>query len=87
MTKRRFLYGQPVSMRLSFDGLYPLARHVMLQDPLSGSLFAFIKRCATQIEVLYFDRTGLSAGQTVSNKAGWLATEPMWPAAKWTGRA
>lgn len=52
---RVFLYGHPVSMRLSFDGLYALARH---EDPLSGNLFAFINRRATQIKVLYFDRTG-----------------------------
>ena len=48
-----------VSMRLSFDGLYALARHRMQQDPLSGHLFAFINRRATQIKVLYFDRSGL----------------------------
>jgi transposase len=56
---RVFLYGQPTSMRLSFDGLYALARHSMQQDPLSGNLFAFINRRATQVKVLYFDRTGL----------------------------
>ncbi len=56
---RVFLYGQPVSMRLSFDGLYAQARHAMLQDPLSGNLFTFINRRATQIKVLHFDRTGL----------------------------
>ena len=56
---RVFLYGEPVSMRLSFDGLYALARHRMQQDPLSGNLFAFINGRATQIKVLYFDRTGL----------------------------
>jgi len=55
---RVFLYGEPVSMRLSYDGLYALARHRMQQDPLSGNLFAFINRRATQIKVLYFDRTG-----------------------------
>jgi transposase len=55
---RVYLYGQPVNMRLSFDGLYALARHRMEQDPLSGHLFAFINRKATQIKVLYFDRTG-----------------------------
>jgi len=31
----------------------------MREDPLSGHLFAFINRRATQIKVLYFDRTGL----------------------------
>lgn len=34
---RVFLNGHPVSMRLSFDGLYALASHVMLQDPLSDN--------------------------------------------------
>lgn len=53
-----FVYGKPVSMRLSFDGLYALARHGLEQDPLTGNLFAFINRRATQIKVLYFDRSG-----------------------------
>jgi len=56
---RVFLYGEPVSMRLWFDGLYALARHSMQQDPLSGHLFTFINGRATQVKVLYFDRTGL----------------------------
>ena len=55
---RVFLYGAPVNMRLSFDGLSALARHRMQEDPLSGHLFAFINRRATQIKVLYFDRSG-----------------------------
>jgi transposase len=55
---RVFVYGEPASMRLSFDGLYALTRHRMHQDPLSGNLFAFINRRATQIKVLYFDRSG-----------------------------
>jgi transposase len=45
-------------MRLSYDGLYALAKHTMRQDPLSGNLFAFINRRANQIKVLYFDRSG-----------------------------
>ena len=71
---RVFLYGEPVNLRLSFDGLYALTRHVMQQDPLSGHLFAFINRRATQIKVLYFDRSGLCVwakrleqGQLISN--------------------
>jgi transposase len=55
---RVFVYGKPVSMRLSYDGLYALARHTMQQNPLSGNLFAFINRRANQIKVLYFDRSG-----------------------------
>lgn len=56
---RIFLYGQPVNMRLSFDGLYAITKNVLQQDPLSGHLFAFINRRGNQIKILYFDRTGL----------------------------
>ena len=55
---RVFLYGQPVDMRRSFDGLYAIARHGMGQDPMLGQLFAFVNRRATQIKVLYWDRNG-----------------------------
>jgi transposase len=55
---RVHLYGQPVDMRKSFDGLYALTRHGLKQDPLSGHLFVFINRRATQMKVLYWDRTG-----------------------------
>lgn len=71
---RVFVYGRPVSMRLSYDGLYALAKHTMRQDPLSGNLFAFINRRANQIKVLYFDRSGwcvwakrLEQGRLLSN--------------------
>jgi transposase len=55
---RVWLYGEPVDMRKSFDGLYALARHGLKQDPLQGALFAFVNRRGTQIKVLYFDRSG-----------------------------
>ena len=68
------LYGQPVDMRKSFDGLSALAAHAMGLDPLSGALFVFIYRRATQIKVLYFDRSGycvwakrLEAGRFISD--------------------
>lgn len=71
---RVFLYGQPVDMRRSFDGLYAIVRHGMQQDPLQGHLFAFINRRATQIRILYFDRSGwciwakrLEAGRYLSD--------------------
>jgi transposase len=71
---RVFLYGQPVDMRRSFDGLYAIARHGMQADPLAGHLFAFINRRATQIRVLYWDRSGwcmwakrLEQGRYLSN--------------------
>lgn len=56
---RVYLYGQPVDMRRSYDGLYALAKNAMGLDPLSGHLFAFINRRGTQIKILYFDRSGL----------------------------
>jgi transposase len=36
---RVHLYGQPVDMRKSFDGLYALTRQGLGLDPLSGRLF------------------------------------------------
>lgn len=55
---RVHVYGQPVDMRKSFDGLYALTRQRLGADPLSGDLYVFINRRATQIKVLYWDRTG-----------------------------
>jgi transposase len=52
------VYGRPVDMRKSYDGLYALTRQELGQDPLSGRLFVFINRRATQMKVLYWDRTG-----------------------------
>jgi transposase len=55
---RVHVYGRPVDMRKSFDGLYALTRQQLGQDPLSGRLFVFINRRATQMKVLYWDRSG-----------------------------
>ena len=55
---RVHLYGRPVDMRRSFDGLSALTAHALGQDPMSGALFVFINRRATQMKVLYWDRTG-----------------------------
>jgi transposase len=84
---RVHLYGRPVDMRRSFDGLYALTRQELGEDPMSGRLFAFINRRATQMKVLYWDRTGfcvwakrLERGRFVSNW-GRMATQEM----DWTG--
>lgn len=84
---RVHLYGRPVDMRKSYDGLYALTRHELGQDPLSGRLFVFINRRATQIKVLYWDRTGfclwakrLEQGRFLSNW-GKIGTQEM----DWTG--
>jgi len=71
---RVHVYGQPVDMRKSYDGLYAVTRQGLGQDPLSGHLFVFINRRATQMKVLYWDRTGfcvwakrLEAGRFLSD--------------------
>ena len=86
---RVFVYGRPVSMRLSYDGLYALAKHTMQQDPLSGNLFAFINRRANQIKVLYFDRSGwcvwakrLERGRLLSNWDAVTTREMDWTGLK-----
>jgi transposase len=55
---RVFVYGEPVDMRCSFDGLSALARNVMRRNPMSGHLFAFINRRNSMIKVLWWDRSG-----------------------------
>ncbi len=84
---RVHLYGRPVDMRRSFDGLYALTRNELGQDPMSGGLYAFINRRGTQIKVLYFDRSGfcvwtkrLEEGRFVSDW-GRVSTRQM----DWTG--
>lgn len=83
------LYGAPVDMRKSFDGLSALAMHGMGQNPLSGQLFVFINRRATQIKVLYFDRSGfcvwakrLEAGRFLSDWRVVRSREMDWTALK-----
>ena len=56
-------------MRKSYDGLYALARQSFETDPLAGHLFVFANRRATQIKVLYFDRSGWCLwGKRLENK-------------------
>jgi transposase len=55
---RVFLHERPVDMRRSFTGLTALVKHVLQEDPLSGSLFVFINRRGNYLKALYWDRTG-----------------------------
>jgi transposase len=50
-TLRVYVYGQPVDMRKSFDGLYALVRHRLALDPLSGGMFVFVNRRGSQLSV------------------------------------
>jgi transposase len=71
---RVYLYGQPVDMRKSFDGLYAIARSAFTTDATGGDLYVFVNRRGAQIRVLYFDRSGwcvwakrLEAGRFISD--------------------
>ena len=55
---RVHLYGEPCDMRKSFDGLSALVRNALGRDPTDGSLYVYVNRKATQMRVLYFDRSG-----------------------------
>jgi transposase len=71
---RVFLYGQPVDMRKSFDGLIALTRRGLGEDPLCGHVFVFVNRRGSYLKALYFDRSGfclwakrLERGRFISN--------------------
>ncbi len=71
---RVFLYGQPVDMRKSLDGLIALTRRGLGQDPLSGHVFVFVNRRGSHLKALYFDRSDfclwakrLEQGQFISD--------------------
>ena len=55
---RIWLCTRPTDMRKSYDGLAAEVRQRLGEDPLSGELFVFINRRATQLKILYFDRSG-----------------------------
>ncbi len=59
---RVHLYGQPCDLRRSFDGLQVLVRQELGCDLTDGSLYVFVSRRATQMRVLYFDRSGFCIG-------------------------
>jgi transposase len=59
-TLRIFLAVEPADMRKGFDGLSPLVRDRIAQDPLSGHLFVFRNKRRDRIKVLYWDRDGLA---------------------------
>jgi transposase len=55
---RILAYRQPVDMRKSFNGLLGLVKNVLVEDPLSGTLYVFANRRGTYVKAIYWDRTG-----------------------------
>lgn len=83
------VYGRPVDLRQSFDGLVALTRHALREDPLSGQLFVFFNRRSTLVKVLYWDRTGfclwakrLEAGRFIPDWAKASTRETDWTGLK-----
>lgn len=53
-----FLYTQHADLRRGYDGLAAIVQDAMGEDPLSGSLFAFVNKRANRIKLLYWDDDG-----------------------------
>lgn len=58
LPERIFIYGRPVDMRKSFDGLFAVVTETMQEDPMSGDLFLFLNSRRNYIKGLLWDRTG-----------------------------
>ena len=52
--RRILAYSEPVDMRKAFDGLLGLAKGVLAEDPLSGSLFVFVNRRKNDLKARYW---------------------------------
>jgi transposase len=57
---RIYVATAPCNLRMSFEGLSNTVRHVIGRDPLSGHLFVFINRRATQVKLLVWTRGGFT---------------------------
>lgn len=58
LPERVFIYGKPVDMRKSFDGLFTMVANTLGEDPMSGDLFLFLNRRRNFLKGLLWDRTG-----------------------------
>jgi transposase len=58
LPERVFVYGRPVDMRKSFDGLFSVVTNGLGEDPMSGDLYLFLNRRRNFLKGLLWDRTG-----------------------------
>lgn len=54
-----YLLAGATDMRMGFDGLFALAKGLLLVDPLSGHLFGFCNKGRNRMKILYWDGDGL----------------------------
>ena len=52
--------NEAVDFRKTFDGLCGVVREVLLEDPLSPSLFVFRNKRGDQLRILWWDRNGFA---------------------------
>ena len=57
---RVFVYGEPINMHKSFEGLSALAEQVFEESPTTGAYFVFLNRPCNCMKVLYWDADGLA---------------------------
>jgi transposase len=57
---RIYVATEPTNLRKSFEGLSNDVRGVLLADPLSGHVFLFLNRRATQVKMLMWTRGGFT---------------------------
>jgi transposase len=55
---RIYLATAPTDLRKSYDGLSALVEGSFGMDAMSGDLFIFLNRRATQVRILFWDRDG-----------------------------
>ena len=53
-----YVATSPANLRKSFEGLSNEVRSVLAADPLSGHVFLFLNRRATQVKLLFWTRGG-----------------------------
>jgi transposase len=60
LTKSVFVYREPVDMRMSYNGLYALAK---AENVFAGHIFLFIGKDRKRAKALFWDGTGLNIWQ------------------------
>ena len=64
---RILLATEPVDFRKGIDGLAAVCRRVLLEQPLSGTVFVFRNRAGTTLKLLCYDGQGFWLSRTVHN--------------------
>lgn len=57
---RIFLYGLPIDMRRSFDGLFAIVQTEFQKDVRLGDLFVFLNRRLDRVKLLWWDGDGMA---------------------------